>query len=472
MRQQLKTLLLVAMATGIAYFATPVMAEQSEQVIDFSLPDNQRKVTLNQGGTYRLTGESTQGQLWIDTGEEKITLILDNLTLSNTMGSAIFIASSGDANVILAKGSQNILADQARKSGSADGEQNAPLYSKSDLKIEGQANATLTVNGRYKDGIVSKDDLDIRGGIIIVEAVDDALYGKDSVDIRNAAVNIVAGDDGIKADNVKRTYKGFVYIENSQVTLHVQDDAIKGALAVDLLTSNINIEHAKEGIESNSITIHSGDVSVFSLDDALNIVKGNFSSARLLDGLSDALTSENEKARERTPGTLTVLGGNIHIRSGGDGFDSNGAARMSGGRLFIEGPSSRGDGYIDVDEGFTFTGGELLAIGNSSMAQTPSDTTQPIIQVNTEETVAAGTLLTIIDTDGKPVLEQTLPKAITSFTYSAPALTLGGTYRVMAGEVLLGEASLTEMITVIGERGRGGRGKGKGRDKKKSWWQW
>tara|TARA_Y100001963_G_scaffold118539_1_gene165171 strand:+ start:1214 stop:2632 length:1419 start_codon:yes stop_codon:yes gene_type:complete len=472
MRQQLKKPLLVSLLGGVACFAASALAAQSVQIIDFSKPDNQQKITLKQGGTYRLTGESTQGQLWIEAGEEKITLILDNLTLSNTMGSAIFIASSGDANVILANGSQNFLADHPRQSGSIGGEQNAPLYAKSDLKIEGQANATLTVNGRYKDGIVSKDDLDIRGGTIIVEAVDDALYGKDSVDIRNAAVNIVAGDDGIKADNVKRTDKGFVYIENSQVTLHVQDDAIKGALAVDLLTSNINIEHSKEGIESNSITIYSGDVSVVSLDDALNIVKGDFSSARLLDGLSEALSSENETSRKRTPGTLTVLGGNIHIRSGGDGFDSNGAARMSGGRLFIEGPNSRGDGYIDVDEGFTLTGGELLAIGNSSMAQTPSDTTQPILQVNTEETVAAGTVLTIVEANGKSVLALTLPKAITSLTFSAPALTIGNTYQIMAGDVMLGEVALTEMITVIGERGRGGRGKGKGRDKNKSWWEW
>ena len=72
-------------------------------------------------------------------------------------------------------------------------------YSKDDLTISG--NGTLTVNGNYNNGIVSKDDLKITGGNITVTAVNNGIKGKDSVRIKDGNIKVTAGGDGIKTDN-------------------------------------------------------------------------------------------------------------------------------------------------------------------------------------------------------------------------------------------------------------------------------
>lgn len=438
-----------ALAFAAAFAA---IADQQETLIDFAQQDNQRIVELTRGGVYRLTGENQAAQLLVNSGEEKITLILDNLTLSNDFGAAIYIASSGDAKVVLAANSQNTLADSPRQDYlDTQPAQNAPLHAKSDLRIEGQPGAQLRLIGRFKDGIVSKDDLDIRNASITVEAVDDAIYGKDSIDIRDSAITVSAGDDGLKSDNQAREDKGYIYIDNSDIQLDVQDDAITAPNRVNLRASTINIQHSNEGIESRNISILSGDVYIRSLDDAINIADSNPQEQA---GLMDRLRPQRGR-KQLVDGMVSILGGRVHIKSDGDGFDSNGSALMSGGELFIEGPSSNADGYIDVDGTFDLTGGELLAFGSAGMAQTPSDSsTQPIIQVNLERSYPAEATLLISQLDGDYRYEKTLPSDFASFTFSAPDLTLGASYAVRINGDLITELTLDGIITRFGNTGR------------------
>jgi len=377
-------------------------------------------------------------------------------------------------------------------------QQNAPLYAKSDLKIEGESGALLTVIGRYKDGIVSKDDLDLRDATITIEAADDALYGKDSVDIRGSVLSLKAGDDGIKSDNIEREDKGFVHIDGSQITLHVQSDAIHAPNLIDLKASKINIEHSEEGIESKNITIHSGDIYVYSLDDAINIADGSgnergepgffnrmadqFTSREDRDGRPPREERREERGQGRgegrgdgqrggrggkkaLDGTVSLLGGRLHIRSEGDGFDSNGNAIMSGGELLIEGPSSNRDGYIDVDGTFDLTGGHLLAMGSSGMAQAPSESsTQPIIQVNAAQTYPANAKLVISEVGGQYRYQQTMPTTFASFTVSTPELELGKIYSIHINDERITEVKLEQMVTRFGNGGRHSKGN------RASWW--
>ena len=58
-------------------------------------------------------------------------------------------------------------------------EPNAALYSKADLTINGTG--ALTVEGNYRHGVNSKDDLVVTGGTLTVTAKEDGLRGKDCV---------------------------------------------------------------------------------------------------------------------------------------------------------------------------------------------------------------------------------------------------------------------------------------------------
>ncbi|MBJ7551006.1 carbohydrate-binding domain-containing protein [Marinomonas ostreistagni] len=454
------------------------------------------RILITRGGTYRLTGQSDNGQIWVNTGDEKVTLQLDNIQLSNAYGSALYIEEAGDVDVELAPNSNNRFEDHnhsAEKEGEA--KQNAPIYSKADLKIIGAPQATLTIVGRYKDGIVSKDDLDIRHANISIESIDDGLYGQDSVDIRDSKILIKAGDDGIKADNAEREDKGFVYLEGSNIQVFAKDDGIKGVRRVDIMSGTVRVEESYEGIESRNITIHGGDIFVKSEDDALNIsdgsgadkasfgerMKGFFKGGERPEGEPGERPPRGERpegemgerrgggGKAKVDGIASILGGRVHIQAGGDGFDSNGDAMMSGGELFIEGPTSGRDGYIDVDGFFKVTGGRLFAMGSGGMAQAPSnDSTQPAVQINLENTYTKGATVMIRNQQGSPVFKQVMPMDFQSFTISEPEFTLGQTYQVQVNDEDITTVTLDTVITQFGNTGRGGpRGE---RGEKKGWW--
>lgn len=55
--------------------------------------------------------------------------------------------------------------------------------------------------------------------------------------------------------------------------------------------------------------------------------------------------------------------------AGGDGIDSNGDLNVSGGEIYVSGPTSDGDSTLDYDGAATVTGGTIVAAGYSGMAQ-------------------------------------------------------------------------------------------------------
>lgn len=63
--------------------------------------------------------------------------------------------------------------------------------------------------------------------------------------------------------------------------------------------------------------------------------------------------------------------------AGSDGIDSNGDLNVSGGEIYVSGPTSDGDSALDYDGAATVTGGTIVAAGYSGMAQNfGSDSTQ------------------------------------------------------------------------------------------------
>ena len=63
-------------------------------------------VTIKAVGTYSVSGELTDGQLVVDTGENPVdvTIILDNASVTNLSGPALHILQAKNVNLILAEG--------------------------------------------------------------------------------------------------------------------------------------------------------------------------------------------------------------------------------------------------------------------------------------------------------------------------------------------------------------------------------
>lgn len=93
------------------------------------------------------------------------------------------------------------------------------------------------------------------------------------------------------------------------------------------------------------------------------------------------------------------------IDASGDGLDTNGTMKMSGGTVIVNGPVSSGNGALDYDNGFPVTGGTLIAACSSGIALAPdSSSTQYFVSINCDSVLAVNTVVSIKDSAGKETL--------------------------------------------------------------------
>lgn len=205
-------------------------------------------VTLKNPGKYTLSGTLSDGQIIVDTSKEhEVELVFNGVSLSCGTSAPVYIKSCDKTTITLADGTENTLTD-ASKYVFEDGatKPNACLYSKDDLTIAG--GGSLNINASYNNGIASSNDVRIKGGIITVSAVNNAIKGGDSVSITGGKITITACDDGIKSDNETEAERGFVYIEDAEIDITADDDAIQAVTSVTVV--------------SGSITVHAGGKTV------------------------------------------------------------------------------------------------------------------------------------------------------------------------------------------------------------------
>ncbi|MCL1789458.1 MAG: carbohydrate-binding domain-containing protein [Oscillospiraceae bacterium] len=189
---------------------------------------------------------------------------------SNEHGPAIFDRRSSEVKIVLVDGSNTTISDtagvvyppvirepdeDASPGSNPNIEPNGTVYIRSDLTITGHGN--LTVNGNYRHGLVSRDNITINGGSIRINTdrgsiinipvynkdtgeyepaeedtdtseAGNAIHGRDSVTINAGEFMINAGNAGIRSDNIMNTRKssnnrfnkefdsGFIYIKSGR----------------------------------------------------------------------------------------------------------------------------------------------------------------------------------------------------------------------------------------------------------------
>jgi hypothetical protein len=131
---------------------------------------------------------------------------------------------------------------------------------------------------------------------------------------------------------------------------------------------------------------------------------------------------------------LYVNGGYIAVDATGDGLDINGPIDMTGGTIIVNGPIASNNGALDYTGAFNITGGFLVAVGSSGMAQAPSaSSTQYSVMYNFASAQAAGTIVHIETNGGEEILTFVPTKAYQSVVLSSPELENGSTYVVYSG---------------------------------------
>lgn len=132
---------------------------------------------------------------------------------------------------------------------------------------------------------------------------------------------------------------------------------------------------------------------------------------------------------------ILITGGTININADGDGIDSNGYLGITGGSVYVLGPSNNGNGALDYGIYAAITGGEIVAVGGSGMAQGFGDeSTQCSALVNFDEWIDAGETITLTDSDGKEVLSYKADKKFNSVVISTSDMKQGETYTLTVGD--------------------------------------
>ncbi|QUG42748.1 carbohydrate-binding domain-containing protein [Psychrobacillus sp. INOP01] len=204
---------------------------------------NGQNVEIHTSGTYVLEGSLSDGQIKVNTEDTgNVRLILNGVEITSSTNATIDIEQSDKTIISLEKGTENILTDATSYvyEDEANQEVGAAIFSKDDLIINGTG--MLTVNGHYKDGIVSRDDLIITGGTINVTAIDDGVVGRDVFALSNATVNITADGDGVKSSNDEDEDRGNIVLESGYLTVIAQGDGLQAEKEIIVIDGEHSIK--------------------------------------------------------------------------------------------------------------------------------------------------------------------------------------------------------------------------------------
>lgn len=472
-------------------YDTPVAAPDLTNATTITLSGTD-DVTVSDGGVYVLTGTLTDGRVLVNAPDADVTLVLQDADITCSDSSALYIYKAASVLLYLPDGTASTLTDGSSYdysdgvSSAADEEPNACLYAKSDLIIAG--GGTLTVTGNAGNGINGKDCLVLKQADVTVTSGGDALRATNDSDTALGCVLIGASaltlfdttgtvtsgggsgaalaDDvsakGIKAgtDITVRSgsytldcaddavhANGNVTVSGGTFTVTAGDDGVHADNAVTITDGTFSIPKCYEGIEGQTITISGGTIDIVSSDDGLNAAGGADQSGFGGRG-PDRFGGSSDSS-------IAISGGTLRIDASGDGIDSNGALTVSGGEIYVSGPTSDGDSALDYDGSATVTGGTVIAAGYSGMAQNfGTDSTQGSILLTSRSTSTE--TIRVTDASGSVLAEFAPAKAYSCVIVSTPALRQGGTYTVTMG----GESTDVTLESLI--YGSGGTGGGMG----------
>lgn len=390
-------------------------------------------VTIKAAGVYVLSGTLTDGTIVVDAGDDdKVQLVLDGVSIMAADYAAIYAKNADKVFVTLAEGAGNSLTVSGDYVQTDDNNVDAVIFAKCDLTLNGTG--SLTVKDNTGHGIVSKDDLVVTGSTYTIYSQDHCLNGKDSVRIADGTFNLSCDEDGIHAGNDDQQ-DGYVYIEGGDINISVGDDAIHAEGLLIITGGDIDVSKSCEGVEGDKILVTGGDIDVISSDDGFNAAGGSSGSGDNHDGFGGGPGMGGVDMDADNDAYILITGGTININANGDGIDSNGCIGITGGSVYVLGPSDNGNGAMDYGICAAITGGEIVAVGGSGMAQGFGDeSTQCSALVNFDEWVDAGETITLTDSDGKEVLSYKADKKFNSVVISTSDMKQGDNYTLTVGD--------------------------------------
>ena len=331
---------------------------------------------IDKSGIFELTGSLKDGSVAINVDKAKdngtVYLVLNNAAIESKTSAPIYIKEAEKVVIFLEDGTVNTVTQGAETITDESGDPSSAVFSKANLIIAGTG--SLKVVSKYNDGITSKDDLIISGGIIQVSAVGDGITGKDMLTVETADITINAGKDGMRSTNTEDTAKGNITITDGIFHITAANDAIQAEQIIQIDGGTFDL-NSGDGYPGQSIKTNdsfggrpgAGNLERTAPPDAAAktpAVNETAAAETITAELTTAETTkaENEESKKSIKaGTeLIVNSGTFTVSSCEDALHSNGTISINGGTFSIE----AGDDAIHADAAVLITSGEIT-ISNS-----------------------------------------------------------------------------------------------------------
>ena len=257
-------------------------------------------------------------------------------------------------------------------------------------------------------GLKAAAGLVVNGGSVTVDSADDAIHSDGSLVINGGSFTIASGDDAVHAEEV-----------------------------LTVTNCDMDVSTCYEGLEAHEIYVTGGNLRLVSTDDGINAAGGNDASGT---GGRDQMFGPGGLGGfgghgGSSTGVVSISGGNLYLQASGDGIDANGSLAITGGYTVVCGPTQGDTAVLDYDNQATIDGGTFIGTGAVMMAQTlTSNSGQGVVAVYSQGGFAAGTQITLTDSDGKQIISYTPELRFQLVILTTPEMKAGTEYTLTVGE--------------------------------------
>lgn len=238
--------------------------------IDVSSLEGGRQYEIKNGGIFRVTGKTSNGQIYINLKKDapvtSVILLLDGVDITYAGSApAIYAEDCSSVTIILAEGSSNYVSDSY-----ANGENGAIRIRSSNLTLGGKGK--LTVKGNAKHGIACTKNIIVNGGSYDITSVRHGIYGKLGITVNGGKYKINSAGSGLKSgdDEAGNEVEGSIVINSCSAVIKSSTNGINSYGTVEINNGRIEVKSDGKAINATkNITLNGGTMIFSTAEDAI-----------------------------------------------------------------------------------------------------------------------------------------------------------------------------------------------------------
>ena len=199
-------------ATGeVKEYTAEIVLGNAPKVTGSNVTVNGSTVIITAEGDYIFSGSVSEGQIIVRTGvaatEDKVTLVLNGVDISNSSQPAIFIDECKRCTIKPKEGSVNYVSSGVEKKSAHE---TGAIFSNDTIKLKG--NGELNITATASHGINSDDDVVIESGTYNIESRKSGIIANADVTINDGNIRVKSGTNGIKSEGTLNVNGGYTVI--------------------------------------------------------------------------------------------------------------------------------------------------------------------------------------------------------------------------------------------------------------------